>query len=151
MERGESGCLTMSYDFPKRTDWKWDRVYREGFILAPGDKEVLWDRKDAGWLYWFMAMCNSPHLKFKVDLYADGLVDVETSIEELENIGFIGTGSGKFLVTRYDANNNLYVIQYTPLNGLGVPFRGRNIGVIMNETSDPITIYKVYGWLIILR
>ena len=139
------------YDFPKQENWKWDPITREYLVLDPGEREELWDKVSSGWLYWVMVISNSPDVRFRVDMYADKVIDIDVTIRYLNRIGFLGTGSGKFLVTKYDETNNLYVAQYTPLNGLGVPFRGRNVAFVENNTDSTITVELIKAFLITLR
>lgn len=140
------------YDFPRNVDWKWKPVRRlKPFTLSPRGEETLWDEPGAGWLFWAMFSANSPKLELKLDVYADEVVDVDTTIEQLYNMGFIGVGQGQFLVSRYDDTNNVYVVQYSP-HAFGVPFRGRNSFKLLNPTNDTvITVHFFYGWLILLK
>lgn len=138
------------YDLPRDENWAWKAICRlKPLSIAPGEEEVLWDEEGKGWIFNAISAVNSKKARVRLDVYADGIVEVDTTPEELYNMGFLGVGNGQFLVSRYDDVNNYYVVQYVP-HTFGVPFRGRNRCAIINDTDSDIIVYFFSAWLIIM-
>lgn len=135
--------------FPASHKWHWLPLRKRNLTIGPGKTYELWDESGNGWIYYAMFSANSPDLQVLIDVYADRVLDLAFSFNDLYNDGNINVGQGYFNLTRYDTTNNVYVMQYAPI-GLGVPFRGRNTCKLRNPTTSTITVNS-FAWLIILK
>ena len=110
--------------------------------LPPGRSMKLIEEYERGKLIAHGAMINNPDAR--VEIKIDELKFSGTA-RELYNLGLIGFNPGTFWLSRYDQDNDVYVIWYTP-----IPPRDY-FGVIKitmyNITDSPISFtYSVYRY-----
>ena len=94
---------------------------------------------------------DNPDIRIRVDLMADGKLELDISPRDLYELGTVGTNPGLITLYRYDTANNVYVVGYAPQGGLGVPFRGKASAAIYNPSNSDATIRFMNAWLIILE
>jgi len=133
--------------FPATPFWRWYPVRLKDFTIPPGQKYIVWDLKSSGWIYSVVLRCDNPNLLFQIDVQADGLLEIEISIEDLKDMGLVNLATGEITVTNYDDTNNDYTVAYFPM-GWGVPFRGMNRGTIYNPTSETVTVKLLNAWIL---
>ena len=133
--------------FPINPNWKWTMIKLKDFTIPPKSKHIVWDMDGSGWVYTVVMRCNSPKTVMRIDVQADGLLEIETDVESLRDMGLVIPQNGQITVTNYDDTNNDYTVVFFPA-GWGVPFRGMNRGTIYNPTESEIKIKLLDVWIL---
>jgi len=137
---------------PRRRDWRWHVEYKANEVLPPNTEKTLLDIDAAGWFYYAIFWVNDPDVHVKLDLRADGKVEIDVTPRMLyEDMGALSRAQG-FGVINYDPANNNYVLEFGPgIAGTPIPFRGKARASVYNPkpTEARIVFYQV--WLILLK
>lgn len=135
--------------FPNNNRWRWIPISLPSVTVNPRTEYEFWERNANGWLYYVFIQSDNPDVIYGIDIYADGGIEMRVSPKMLNDWGLLdGSGYGMHL-TRWDEENNVYVVEMAPgfQNGLGLPFRGRNRAFVYNP-SNQIASISLYAWII---
>lgn len=136
--------------FPANEYWYWKPIKEENISIKPKETYELWNERGSGWIFFALFWADNPKLTLQIDVYADSRNDIVIDFETLDTIGSLALGQGYFTLSKYDPDNNVYVAQYAPI-GFGVPFRGKNRGVLYNPTTTTINVKLATAWLIMIK